>query len=376
VRETEAGGISLKILVITKRQYMNKDLLSDRFGRFREIPLALAQKGHEVVGLCLSYQAKKERRIQDGSVHWKSINATKLKFPGLLWFFLEASLIARKSDVIWACSDSFYGVIGCVLGKIYRVPVVFDIYDNFGNFAVARWPLAKQLYHWALKTSDAITCLSKPFAEFLDKRHGRRKHVYPLEFAVRHDLFRPLDKDTCRRSLGLPLHAVIIGTAGLLDRNRDVHLLFQAFELLKDKHPSLHVAVAGPRDGRMIIPKGSKIHDLGILPFDKVPFLLNALDVAVVCYSNDDFGMYCFPQKTREFMACNIPLIAAGVGSLKELLGNHPEWLYEPGNARSLAVTLEKRLSDPRTDYKDPPSWYDLATQLEEILARVCRNRS
>jgi teichuronic acid biosynthesis glycosyltransferase TuaC len=138
VHGTEVGKIGMKILVITKRQYMNKDLLNDRFGRFREIPLALAEKGHEVVGLCLSYQARKERRVQDGSVYWKSINATKSKSPGLLRFLLEASLIARKSDVIWACSDSFYGVIGCVLGKIYRVPMVFDIYDNFGNFAVAR----------------------------------------------------------------------------------------------------------------------------------------------------------------------------------------------------------------------------------------------
>ena len=44
-----------KILVITKRQYTGKDLLDDRFGRLREIPLALAEKGYKVQGLCLSY---------------------------------------------------------------------------------------------------------------------------------------------------------------------------------------------------------------------------------------------------------------------------------------------------------------------------------
>ena len=52
-----------RITVLTKRQYMHKDLIDDKFGRFREIPLALSQKGHEVFGICLSYVSKKEKRI-------------------------------------------------------------------------------------------------------------------------------------------------------------------------------------------------------------------------------------------------------------------------------------------------------------------------
>ena len=42
---------------------MNKDLIDDRYGRFREIPLALAQMGHQVKGICLSYQPKNEGKI-------------------------------------------------------------------------------------------------------------------------------------------------------------------------------------------------------------------------------------------------------------------------------------------------------------------------
>ena len=61
---------------------MNKDLISDRFGRFREIPLALAQNGHFVQGLTLSYAKQDEGWFIDGPVLWKSINATRLKVPG------------------------------------------------------------------------------------------------------------------------------------------------------------------------------------------------------------------------------------------------------------------------------------------------------
>ena len=188
----------MRILVLTKRQYMNKDLIDDRFGRFREIPLALAQKGHKVQGLCLSYSDKKEGLFQDELVAWHSINATFMKLPGLLRFIRTARSYAMKSDVIWACSDSFFGVISCLLGRLFKVPVIFDIYDNFAEFFVAKLPIMKQLYHWAIKEGDAITCLSIPFTKLIKEKYGRTKHVYPIEFAVRKDLFKSLNKPYCR----------------------------------------------------------------------------------------------------------------------------------------------------------------------------------
>ena len=115
---------------------MNKDLLDDRFGRFREISLALAQKGHRLQGLCLSYRRKTQGFFHDGPVRWHSINATRLMLPGLLRFIFNAYQYARHADIIWACSDSFYGVIGCIVGRICNKPVIFDIYDNYMAFKI------------------------------------------------------------------------------------------------------------------------------------------------------------------------------------------------------------------------------------------------
>lgn len=349
--------------------------MDDRFGRFREIPLALGQKGHKVQGLCLSYANKNEGFTKDGSVLWKSINATRLKLPGLLRFVIEAQKLAKESDIIWACSDSFYGVIGCALGKMHNVPTIFDIYDNFGKFFVARLPVLKQLYHWAIRKSSAVTCLSKAFAGYIEDTFGNHILVYPVEFAVRDDLFKPLDKMRCRKMFGLPMNSLIIGTAGALYKIRDVHLLFEAFEYLKDKYTDLHLAFAGPRDNKLKFTQSPRIHDIGILPFEKVPCFINALDVAVVCYADDDYGKYCFPQKMREFMACDVPVIAARVGSLKELLSDHPNWLFLPGDSRSLARVLENRLFDRKTGYAAPPTWPDLANRLENIMLKILNEK-
>ena len=139
--------------------------------------------------------------------------------------------------------------------------------------------------------------------------------------------------------------------------------------ILQKKYHDLHLAVAGPRNVK--IPKSSRIHDLGILPFEKVPVFLNTLDVGIVCNKKNDFGKYCFPQKASEIMACNIPIVAANVGSMKELFSYRPEWLYEPNDRNSLAKTLEYRLFNSQTDYKTLPDWVECAGVLEKIMLKI-----
>jgi len=347
---------------------MNKDLLDDRFGRFREIPLALAQKGHKVNGLCLSYAKRNEGQVKDGPVCWQSINATRIKVPGLLKFFLKAFKLAKRTDVIWACSDSIYGIFGYGLAKKYNIPMVFDLYDNFEYFLMARLPVVKQLYRRVVKNCDAVTCVSRPLARLVNS-YGRKKWTIILDNAVRNDLFLPLNKAKCREKFKFPQNARFIGTAGALTSNRGIKILFDAFNIIKNNYPDLHLAVAGPRD--INIPRNVQIHDLGILPFERVPIFLNALDVGIVCNLENAFGNYCFPQKTRELMACNIPIVAANVGSMKDVFKEHPEWLYEPGNVESLVRVLENRFYDRTTQYAPPPTWGDLAQVLERIMLLI-----
>jgi teichuronic acid biosynthesis glycosyltransferase TuaC len=352
---------------------MSKDLIDDRFGRFREIPLELARMGHRVTGLCLSYRPRVGGWISDGPVLWKSINAGRFKFVGLSFFISEAQRMAKDVDVIWACSDSFYGIIGHALSRKYSIPLVFDLYDNFEYYLIARLPVLKQLYRWVIRKCDAVTCVSKPLAGLV-RSYGRQGPLHVLENGVRKDLFKPLDKEFCRKEMNLPLSAPIIGTAGAIFRNRGILTLFEAFKRLKPKYPDLHLALAGPRD--MEIPRLSGIIDLGVLPLEKVPILLNALDVAVICNRENDFGRYCFPQKVREIMACDTPLISAKVGVMAGLLADHPSWLFEPANETDLARAIEDRLHDRITGYGRIPSWADLGEGLGTLILKLLNDKT
>jgi glycosyltransferase involved in cell wall biosynthesis len=361
-----------RILVLTKRQYNNKDLIDDRFGRMREIPYNLARLGYSVEGLCLSYIQKPEEYFVDGSVRWRSINLDRFYVPGVLRYFRQAAVLIRNSDIMWVGSDAFYGWIGWLLARKYRKLLIFDLYDNFEYFLTGNLPVLKQLYRWVVKNADGITCVSRPLAERV-KCYGRKSDTYVLENGVRKCLFVPKNKLECRKKLGLPEKAFLVGVAGGIGFHRGTGTLFEAFRTLKNEQLDLHLVLAGKK--REPIPQDNRIHYLGLLPQEGVSDVLNALDVAVVCNRENEFGRYCFPQKAREIMACNVPIVAARVGSMAMLLEQFPEWLYTPEDADDLCRVLNHRRQDRRTTYPATVSWSDIAGQLHGIIQeKFCNN--
>lgn len=369
----------MRVLVLTKRQYMAHDLIDDRFGRFRELPLALARRGHDVTGLCLSYRSREEAETIDrddmgaSAVTWRSLNAGPLKLPGVARYVRAARRLAAETrpDVVWACSDSFYGSIGKTVAAASKSKCVFDLYDNFESFGSTKFPGMLSHYRRTVVDVEGVTCVSRPLMELVTQQYGRQKPTWTLENAVAKGIFFPRDKDECRRKLGLPVDVPIIGTAGALDAGRGIKVLFDGFERLAAGNEHLHLAIAGPRRDRSLIPRGTRIHDFGMLPLADVAVLLNALDVAVVCNRETSFGRYCFPQKAYEIMACRVPMVAASVGVMRELLAGVENALFDTENPDELVRMIQAQLRQPRLRDLDPPGWDDMGRALESFFEQV-----
>jgi glycosyltransferase involved in cell wall biosynthesis len=206
--------------------------------------------------------------------------------------------------------------------------------------------------------------------------YRRTKPVTIIESGQRDDLFYSRAANICRLRLGLPQPATIIGTAGALDQSRGIETLFSAFWLLEKTNNDIHLALAGPRGTSLSIPRSPKIFDLQILPHGAVSLFLNALDVAVICYKESSKGEVSFPQKAYEIIACRVPLVAAAVGSMKELLAEYPDCLYEPEDPRSLAAAIERQLQSRRIVNITAPPWRDSAKKLALFFETVLAQRT
>jgi glycosyltransferase involved in cell wall biosynthesis len=376
----------MRILVLSKRQYSGYDFLDHRFGRLREFPLELARSGHNLIGVALSYRRRNERTIVDsdpqrsGSVTWHSINLSNSFVPRPNRYAARVTDIAHKfqPELIWACSDAYHAVFGSILAKRLGIACVIDLYDNFESFRATSVPGVLPCFKRAVRSVQGVTCVSRSLANFISQNYGRQQPTLVLENSARTDLFFPRERIASRKQLGLPEQPLIVGTAGALDESRGVTVLFEAFHLLTEKYPKLHLALAGPRSRSTLIPSNPVVLDLGTLSLDTVPVLLSALDVAVICNRDTAFGRYCFPQKAYEIIASRVPLVAAAVGTMKELLIDYAQCLYEPDNPLSLARAIERQLVAKTIVDIAAPSWSDSATRLEgffeDVLANVAQS--
>ena len=168
----------MKILILTKRQYMGKDLLDDRFGRFWEVPLELARRGHEVQGISLSYRARATGSFcpASGALTWHSLNLLKRGLPALQNYLRYARRFSTdfRPDIVWACSDAFHAIFGRHVSARIGAKCVIDLYDNFESYPATRAPGVLTLFKRALKAANGITCVSSQLADYVrDHYHSR-----------------------------------------------------------------------------------------------------------------------------------------------------------------------------------------------------------
>ncbi len=371
----------MRILVLSKRRYTNLDLINDRFGRIREIPLALASAGHDMAGICLSYRPGDEGPRDDVSggsrVAWQALNLRRLFSRGSksYWQALKKITEDFRPDIVWASSDMFHAILAVPVARRLDAALVVDLYDNFESFPVARFPGLVPAFYRALRQSDGITCVSRPLAEYVRQRSACHCPIEVIENAVPPGFSRPMDQADCRRELGLSDKHLLIGTAGAISRSRGIGTLLHAFEKLAAERADIHLVLAGDRDKGVRLPQDSRIYYLGLLPPKKIPVLLSALDISVVCNRDSAFGRYCFPQKFYESVACGVPVVAAGTGVMAEILKNYPDHLFEPEDAESLLTALRRQIENPVPLKMEAPTWTQRAVSLERFFGSVLQRR-
>lgn len=359
----------MRILILSKRQYLGKDLLDDRFFRNYEIPEALASAGHQVRGFALSYRHRPEGVIRPGVVDWLSFNAV----PHLPRYLssLQRTLIEFKPDIVWASSDVLHGIIAHRLCGGKKIPFVIDLYDNYDAFGLTKIPGLKMMFQRACRAADGLTVIGEALHDYVRKQYDVSRPVLVLGNAVRGDIFKPGNRPEARAQLNLPSAGRLIGTAGSLTRSRGIEILIQAFLQLAEERSDLWLVLAGPRDSSLQQFRHERIIDLGCLPLEHVPRLLASLDVGVVCNIDSPFGRYCFPQKLYEIAACGTPLLAADVGEAARILADTPKHLYKQGSLESLTNCLREQLATPIPAQLPIFNWGDRADELEIFLSDI-----
>jgi teichuronic acid biosynthesis glycosyltransferase TuaC len=364
----------MRIAFLCKRRYMGHDVVLDRYGRLYELPRCLAARGHDVLGLCLEYAGRApgawSHAAPPGQLAWRSHPAGRLLLPGIAAHARASlrALAAFRPDVVVSASDVWHVILGDRIARRLAVPHVADLYDNYASFGAARVPGLRAAYGGALSAAAAVSCVSAPLAALVRERHVPRGEVLVIESTIAAGRFAPRERAACRRALGLPAAAPLIGYAGALDHSRGIEHLYAAFAEVHAALPDARLVLAGPV-GAPALPRMPGIDYLGALPHAAVADLYGAIDVGVICVRDTPFGRYSFPQKAYEMLAMRIPLVVARVGAMATLFAQHAACTYEADSSASLAAALLAQLRAPCIPALPVPTWEDQAARLEALLA-------
>lgn len=367
----------MRIAFLCKRRYMSKDVILDRYARLYEIPAQLARLGHEVRGFCLSYQGHDggewAHDAAPGTLTWESRSLGRLYLPALAGYprHLLHRLREFAPDILIGASDIPHVALSAWLARKLGVPYATDLYDNFEGFGQARIPGMVSALRRAVRSADLVTTTSEPLKELVVDTYGASGDVLAMPSTVDKHVFRKMNRQVCRRALGLPEDGRLIGTAGGLLQDKGVGTLYEAWRTIAERHPDAHLVLAGPVDDAFPPPAGERVHYLGQLPHARTADLFNAMDVGVIYLRDTPFGRYCFPQKAYEMLACGLPIAAARVGVMPYLLASAPDGLYRADDADDLARAVMALLDHPAHADVLINDWAHIVGEMEQRLRAI-----
>jgi glycosyltransferase involved in cell wall biosynthesis len=175
-----------------------------------------------------------------------------------------------------------------------------------------------------------------------------------IPYGVDTNLFSPSAerRPIWRQRLGVPDDAVLALSVGRMVTKKGYQILLPILPDLLDRHPRLHLALAGggdllPEFERRCAPWAERVHFPGVVFRDTLPDLYRAADLFVLPAVHDPKGnVDGLPNVILEAMASGLPLVASGISGIPLAIDDGIEGLLVPEQepeplARALASLIE-----------------------------------
>jgi glycosyltransferase involved in cell wall biosynthesis len=315
----------------------------------------------------------------------------KIYLDAMLFFVVLWQAIRFKPDVIHAHLHEG-ALIGSVVGRLLRKPVVFDYQGSLteemlDHRFIRQGGLRERAMRIVEGIIDRLPSVIIPSGtaavEHLSRKGVPNHRVKLLADAVDTAMFDPMVHAMSRRQvrgvLGIPADARVIVYLGLLAEYQGTSLMIDAASRVMDRNPDIYLIVAGypgsdqyaayasrlPSYRRMLFP--------GRIAYRDAPALLSAGDVAVAPKLSTTEGN----GKLYNYMAMRLPVVASDTPPNRLILGDLGH-LIDPGNPDEFAAAIERALDDSaaqRDALRDRVtsmfSWKRQVLLLESIYGQV-----
>lgn len=307
---------------------------------------SLYEAGYKILVICNQYNRQLNPSFQYCEIRrvnavFNSVTLNRIvNFPIFFnpryLFKIYKAIIEFKPDYIHA-HDLPMVPIGLMFKKIFRLPVIFDMHENypealkaFGktgliNFLFKNYKAAKLLEKFCIKRSDAIITVVHENSERLINQGVDKEKIYLVSNTVDLNTFgvEPTDKMILDRYTD----KTVLLYAGYVTPERGLDVVVKGMSFLREKLTNAKLLIIG--NGISIPPLKKISNDLSLNDFvefiewpghDKLSSYFKAAKVFISPQPQCEFWDTTIPHKLFEYMSKSKPVLAADSKAIRRVI--------------------------------------------------------
>lgn len=329
---------------------------------------ALISAGHEVHLISPNTEMNScEEIIDDIYVHRLPNVASSFKKHEFLWnvpfpfnpiWIRKIVSIVRKHNIeVLHVHDLPLVALCIVLGKIFKIPVIFDMHENWPE-AMKLWGYdmfylpAKVLEHFSIRFADLIIVVVDEQKERLLDLGVPENKISVLMNTVVLEMFndKSISQELYSELRSIYENNFVISYIGGFNNGRGIDILIQAMPHVIENIQNAHLLLVG--DGRIREELENLTETLGIsknvsfvgwIDLDDVATYIAVSDVCVIPHYTNPHIDRTIPHKLFQYMAMGKPIVSTDARPLKRIIEAEQCGIVVPsGDAVAMAEAIIK----------------------------------
>ena len=282
------------------------------------------------------------------------------------------------------------------LARKSGIPNVYDFLDYFPESASAYYTRGKgfvelgvrELTYVVLRNSDTVVTPSLGLKNVV-KSMVPGKPIYVIPNGVDAELFKPLDRDLARKSIGLDNDYHLLLLQGSLDVWIDTVEIMRVLSRLR-KMMDVRVMVVGfshaKRYYRLLLAYAKHygidkfMYTYPPQPHERMPLFINSSDI-VLSPVKKMIMNFATPLKIAEALACGVPVVTTNIAEFKvwykQGVHTYSTYIELENTIKYLLSNLDEvkaSLCEYSHSFREAFSWDRLAEKYKNILETVVQN--
>jgi N-acetyl-alpha-D-glucosaminyl L-malate synthase BshA len=334
-----------------------------------ELGQALAGRGHEVHLFSYARPMRLPACRHGVEFHPVTVSSYPLfhypPYDLALSSTLREVMAARELDVVhvhYAVPHALSAYLAREMLPGCRTKILTTLHGT-DTTILGRDPSYRDVIRFGLQKSDAVLCVSEWLAQQTREVFDFSGPITVVPNFVDQDWFRPRSDETIRHELGGDEHALLLHTSNFRPLKRAMDTLDVLERLGTDGRALLVLVGDGPdlplvREAAHRRGLSDRVRVLGEIPDAET--ITAACDVALFPSESESFGLAAL-----EALACGVPVVAARVGGLPDVvLQGETGYLRPVGDTAGMAEDVARLLGDPALRERMGQAGVDRASQL------------